>query len=93
MTEKEKMLAGKLYFAEDEELSGLRRLAAIYATSLMRPMKMKNRAGGKSFEVCSDISGAIPAYIRLFIVITVFPSVRETIFMPITIASFWMSAR
>ena len=23
MTEKEKMLAGKLYFAEDEELSGL----------------------------------------------------------------------
>ena len=41
----------------------------------------------------ADISGAIPAYIRLFIVITVFPSVRETIFMPITIASFWMSAR
>ena len=27
MTEKEKMLAGKLYFAEDEELSGLRRRA------------------------------------------------------------------
>ena len=91
MTEKEKMLAGKLYFAEDEELSGLR--LAIYATSLMRPMKMKNRAGGKSFKACSDISGAIPAYIRRFIVITVFPSVRETIFMPITIASFWMSAR
>ena len=30
---------------------------AIYAMSLMRPMKMKNRAGGKSFKACSDISG------------------------------------
>lgn len=93
MTEKEKMLAGKLYLPKMRNCRACDAGPAIYATSLMRPMKMKNRAGGKSFEVCSDISGAIPAYIRLFIVITVFPSVRETIFMPITIASFWMSAR
>lgn len=93
MTEKEKMLAGKLYFAEDEELSGLRRRARNLCHEFNATNEDENRAGGKSFEVCSDISGAIPAYIRLFIVITVFPSVRETIFMPITIASFWMSAR
>lgn len=66
---------------------------AIYATSLMRPMKMKNRAGGKSFEVCSDISGAIPGIHPSFHCDYGFPIRAGDNFMPITIASFWMSAR